>query len=200
MNDRLDPDAWTIHPQAWSRVAPADADPVETREWLEAFRAVLEAEGRERATFLLRKLLDEARSPRVPLPPVLNTPYCNTIALADQPQYPGNLEIESAHRRRSCAGTRWRWSCAANRAHPELGGHIATYASIADLFEVGFNHFFRGHDRPGRARRPRLLPAARRARRLRARLPRRASERREARALPARDRRRAACRRTATRG
>jgi len=145
MNDRLDPKAWTIHPQAWSRVAPADADPVETREWIEAFRAVLEAEGPERATFVLRKLLDEARSHRIPLPPVFNTPYCNTIGLADQPQYPGNIELES----RIGAAVRWNalaMVVRANRAHPELGGHIATYASIADLFEVGFNHFFRGHD------------------------------------------------------
>ncbi len=145
MNDSPDPTAWTIHPQAWSRVAPTDLDPVETREWLEAFRAVLEAEGPERATFLLRKLLDEARARRVPLPPVFNTPYCNTIGLADQPQYPGNLEIES----RIGAAVRWNalaMVVRANRAHPELGGHIATYASIADLFEVGFNHFFRGHD------------------------------------------------------
>jgi pyruvate dehydrogenase E1 component len=145
MNDRLDPKAWTIHPQAWSRVAPADADPVETREWLEAFRAVLDAEGPERATFVLRKLLDEARARRIPLPPVFNTPYCNTIGLADQPQYPGNLDVES----RIGAAVRWNalaMVVRANRAHPELGGHIATYASIADLFEVGFNHFFRGHD------------------------------------------------------
>jgi pyruvate dehydrogenase E1 component len=124
------------------RVLPQDADPVETREWLEAFDAVVETEGRERATFLLRKLLDRARAKRVRLPPVLNTPYCNTIPLADQPQYPGNLEIES----RVSAIVRWNalaMVVRANREHPELGGHIATYASIADLFEVGFNHFFR---------------------------------------------------------
>jgi pyruvate dehydrogenase E1 component len=139
------PAARAIHPQAWSRVAPADSDPVETKEWLEAFRAVLETEGPERATFLIRKLLDEARAKRVPLPPVFNTPYCNTIGLADQPQYPGNLDVEN----RIAAAVRWNalaMVVRANRANPELGGHIATYASIADLFEVGFNHFFRGAD------------------------------------------------------
>jgi pyruvate dehydrogenase E1 component len=125
------------------RVNPPDADPLETREWLEAFDALVEAEGRERATFLLRKLLDHARVRRVPLPPVLNTPYKNSVALAEQPQFPGNLELES----RISAIVRWNalaMVVRANRAHPELGGHIASYASAADLFEVGFNHFFRG--------------------------------------------------------
>jgi pyruvate dehydrogenase E1 component len=124
------------------RALPQDLDPGETREWLDAFDAVIEAEGRERANFLLRKLLDRARARRVPLPPVLNTPYCNTIPLSGQPQYPGNLELES----RIIAIVRWNalaMVVRANRESPELGGHIATYASVAELFEVGFNHFFR---------------------------------------------------------
>ena len=139
------------------------------------------AEGRERATFLLRKLLDHARARRVPLPPVLNTPYKNSIALAEQPQFPGNLELES----RLSAIVRWNalaMVVRANRAHAELGGHIASYASAADLFEVGFNHFFRAddlvyfqpHSAPGRVCE---------------RLPRRPAERGEARQLPAGDRR-----------
>ncbi|HVL34531.1 MAG TPA: alpha-ketoglutarate dehydrogenase, partial [Burkholderiales bacterium] len=110
-----------------------------------AFDALIAAEGRERATFLLRKLLDHARARRVPLPPVLNTPYKNTVGLAEQPQFPGNLELES----RLSAIVRWNalaMVVRANRAHAELGGHIASYASAADLFEVGFNHFFRGED------------------------------------------------------
>jgi pyruvate dehydrogenase E1 component len=130
---------------AFWRVNPPDADPAETREWLEAFDALVEAEGRERATFLLRKLLDHARARRVPLPPVLNTPYKNSIALAHQPQFPGNLELES----RISAIVRWNalaMVVRANRAYAELGGHIASYASAADLFEVGFNHFFRVED------------------------------------------------------
>jgi pyruvate dehydrogenase E1 component len=130
---------------AFWRVNAPDADPAETREWLEAFDALVRAEGRERATFLLRKLLDHARVRRVPLPPVLNTPYKNSIALADQPQFPGNLELES----RLSSIVRWNalaWGVRANRAHAELGGHIASYASAADLFEVGFNHFFRADD------------------------------------------------------
>jgi pyruvate dehydrogenase E1 component len=128
---------------AYWRVLQQDVDAVETGEWLDAFDMLVEKEGRERATFILRKLLDRARTRRVPLPPVLNTPYINTIPLAEQPQYPGNLEIEQ----RISAIVRWNalaMVVRANRDHPELGGHIATYASIADLFEVGFNHFFRG--------------------------------------------------------
>src|SRR2546423_9238443 len=128
---------------AFWRVNPPDADPVETREWLEAFDALVESEGRERATFLLRKLLDHARVRRVPLAPVVNPPYKTWLALADQPQCPGNVELEQL------ISSIVRWNALAmmvraNRLHPELGGHIASYASAADLFEVGFNHFFRG--------------------------------------------------------
>ncbi|MSQ59181.1 MAG: alpha-ketoglutarate dehydrogenase [Betaproteobacteria bacterium] len=129
------------HAGFW-RVLPKDTDPTETKEWLDALTAVLEEVGPERATYLLRKLLDHARAKRVPLPPVLNTPYCNTISLAEQPQFPGNLEVEA----RLSALVRWNalaMVVRANRDNPELGGHIATYSSAADLFDVGFNHFFR---------------------------------------------------------
>jgi pyruvate dehydrogenase E1 component len=138
-------DATMTDLSAFWRINPSDADPIETREWLDAFDALVETEGRERATFLLRKLLDHARVRRVPLPPVLNTPYKNSIALADQPQFPGNLELEQ----RISSIVRWNalaMVVRANRAYPELGGHIASYASAADLFEVGFNHFFRSDD------------------------------------------------------
>jgi len=124
------------------RVLPQDTDPVETKEWLDALSAVLEAEGPERATYLLRKLLDHARAKRVPMPSVLNTPYCNTIPLAEQPAFPGNVELEA----RLSALVRWNalaMVVRANRENAELGGHIATYSSAADLFDVGFNHFFR---------------------------------------------------------
>src|SRR5437660_2940055 len=127
---------------AFWRVNPPDADPTETREWLDAFDALVQSQGRERATFLLRKLLEHARMRQVTLPPVLNTPYKNSVALAEQPQFPGSLELES----RLSAIVRWNalaMVVRANRAYPELGGHIASYASAADLFEVGFNHFFR---------------------------------------------------------
>jgi pyruvate dehydrogenase E1 component len=123
-------------------VLPPDPDPTETAEWLQALDAVIECDGRNRATFLLRKLFDRARAQRVALPPVWSTPYCNTIALADQPQFPGTLETEQ----RLVALVRWNalaMVVRANNRSTELGGHIASYASAADLFEVGFNHFFR---------------------------------------------------------
>ncbi len=123
-------------------VLPPDLDPIETKEWLQALDTIIENEGRERATFILRKLLDYAREQRVALPPVLSTPYANTIPLAGQPQYPGNLDIEN----RILGLERWNALAMvvhANKVASELGGHIATYASIADLFEVGYNHFFR---------------------------------------------------------
>jgi pyruvate dehydrogenase E1 component len=128
---------------AFWRVRPSDADPLETREWLDAFETLVRQAGRERGTYILRRLLDAARAERVPLPPVLNSPYVNTIALERQPQFPGNLELEAR------IGAIVRWNALAmvvrgNKTSSELGGHIATYASIADLFEVGFNHFFRG--------------------------------------------------------
>ncbi len=123
-------------------VLPPDPDPTETQEWLEALDGVVEREGRDRATFLLRQLFDRARARRVALPPVWSTPYCNTIALADQPPFPGTLETEQ----RLIALVRWNalaMVVRANQFSTELGGHIASYASAADLFEVGFNHFFR---------------------------------------------------------
>jgi len=122
-----------------------DADPLETREWIEALDALIAEEGPERATYLLRRLLQHARTRRVPLPQVLATPYVNTIGLDEQPPYEGNLVIEA----RLSALVRWNalaMVVRANREAAELGGHIASYASAADLFEVGFNHFFRaGH-------------------------------------------------------
>ena len=124
------------------RVLPQDLDPQETREWLEGFDALVEREGPERAAFILRKLVDHARVRRVRMPPVLNTPYKNSVSLEQQPQFPGNLDVEQ----RLSAIIRWNalaMVVRANRFSGELGGHIASYASAADLFEVGFNHFFR---------------------------------------------------------
>src|SRR5687767_9839152 len=130
-----------IPPQVGDPLDP-DTDPLETAEWVEALDALIATEGPGRATFLLRRLLQHARTRRVPLPQVLATPYVNTIPLAEQPPYPGNLEIES----RLSSLVRWNalaMVVRANRESGELGGHIASYASAADLFEVGFNHFFR---------------------------------------------------------
>ena len=131
-----------LTPNAAWRLPEADADPQETREWLDALDTLIEAAGPERATFVLKHLLQHARTQRVPLPQVLNTPYLNTIALSDQAPFPGNLEIEA----RLSGLVRWNalaMVVRANAASAELGGHIASYSSAADLFEVGFNHFFR---------------------------------------------------------
>ena len=136
-----DPPASALSSAFW-RVIPPDTEPAETREWLEGFEALVRADGTERGTYILRRLLDEARRLRVPLPAVLNTPYVNSLRLDQQPQFPGNLEIEA----RLSAIVRWNalaMVVRGNKLSSELGGHIATYASIADLFEVGFNHFFR---------------------------------------------------------
>jgi pyruvate dehydrogenase E1 component len=131
-----------LNAAAFWRVAPPDIDARETREWLDALDGIIATQGRDRATYVLRKLWDHARAQQVRMPPVLNTPYRNTIDLAQQPAYPGDLALEAR------LGAIVRWNALAmvvraNRDHPELGGHIASYASAADLFEVGFNHFFR---------------------------------------------------------
>ncbi|AOJ85299.1 alpha-ketoglutarate dehydrogenase (plasmid) [Burkholderia sp. MSMB0856] len=119
-----------------------DGDPEETHEWIEAFDGVMAHVGKERAQYLFDRLAAHVlsvglESSRAPI-----TPYVNTIPLDEQPRYPGNL----AHEERLSAALRWNalaMVVRANRAYGELGGHIASYASAADLFEVGFNHFFR---------------------------------------------------------
>ncbi len=124
-----------------------DNDPLETREWLDAFDALLTTEGKDRARYVLQRLLEHAAAHDVNTRTRFNTPYANTIAPQDQPPFPGDFSIEQ----RIASIIRWNalaMVVRANRAHAELGGHIATYASAADLFEVGFNHFFRGHDAP----------------------------------------------------
>ena len=136
------PDQKQMNVSAFWRVLPQDLDPIETQEWIDAFNQLTAIEGGERATFLLMKLLEQARRLRVPMPPVLNTPYSNTITLADQPPFPGNLDAEA----KLSAIIRWNalaMVVRANRVNSDLGGHIATYTSSADLFEVGFNHFFK---------------------------------------------------------
>jgi pyruvate dehydrogenase E1 component len=119
----------------------ADLDPLETQEWRDALLAVLHTCGAERTRYLLNELAHLAGAQRVGWQPPLATPYANTIAVEAQPKFPGDLAIEER-----LAGL-MRWNALAmvvraNQAHGELGGHIASYASAADLFEVGFNHFF----------------------------------------------------------
>lgn len=120
----------------------------ETAEWLDALADVVERHGREGAQQLLTQLENAAARRGVIIPYQANTPYVNTIPVEDQPPYPGSMETE----RRIKSIIRWNalaMVVRANREHPELGGHISTYASQATLLEVAFNHFFRGKDHPG---------------------------------------------------
>ncbi|HSV79168.1 MAG TPA: alpha-ketoglutarate dehydrogenase [Ramlibacter sp.] len=122
-----------------------DADPTETAEWRDAFLALVATEGPARARFILDQLAILARNPAVAWSPELVTPYVNTVPVDKQPQFPGDLAIEEK------LGSLMRWNSLAmvvraNTAYGELGGHIASYASAADLFEVGFNHFFRARN------------------------------------------------------
>ncbi|MDH5354139.1 MAG: pyruvate dehydrogenase (acetyl-transferring), homodimeric type [Gammaproteobacteria bacterium] len=120
-----------------------DLDPQETQEWIESLESVLDREGPERAHFLLEKLIDKARRSGAYLPYTANTAYVNTIPVSTQRPIPGDQAIE--HTIRSVI----RWNAAAmvvhaNQKSSELGGHIASFASAATLYDVGFNHFFRG--------------------------------------------------------
>ena len=122
--------------------ARTDTDPLETREWLDALEAVLEREGPERAHFLLEHLIDKARRSGAYLPYSANTAYVNTIPEHLQARIPGDQALE----RRIRSLIRWNalaMVVQANRSHSGLGGHIASFASVATLFDVGFNHFFR---------------------------------------------------------
>ena len=119
-----------------------DIDPQETREWLDALDGVLDAEGPDRADFLIEKLIDKARRSGAFLPFSANTEYINTIPLEQQVRIPGDQAIE--HKIRSY--TRWNAMAMVVRAnkHTNVGGHIASYASAATLYDVGFNHFWHG--------------------------------------------------------
>jgi pyruvate dehydrogenase E1 component len=122
-----------------------DIDPQETQEWLDALEAVLEQEGVERAHFLLERLIDKARRSGAYLPYSANTAYINTIPVQQQERFPGDRAME----RRIRSFVRWNAMAMvvqANRLSTELGGHIASFASVATLFDVGYNHFFHARD------------------------------------------------------
>ncbi len=120
-----------------------DIDPLETTEWLESIDSVLTQHGPERAHFLLNRMIDFARRSGAYLPYSPNTAYLNTISPGRQPEYPGDRSLE----RRIEAILRWNAMAMvvrANKVSTEYGGHISSYASSATLYEVGFNHFWRG--------------------------------------------------------
>jgi pyruvate dehydrogenase E1 component len=122
-----------------------DADPVETQEWIDALDDVVRAAGPERADFLLRKVLKRARQLRIGLPGLVQSRYINTISPEQEPPFPGDEGMELRIRRI----IRWNAVAMVVRANLQsagIGGHLSTYASAASLYEVGFNHFFRGKD------------------------------------------------------
>jgi pyruvate dehydrogenase E1 component len=152
----------TVRPLPLFRTAADDPDPEETQEWLESIDSVLRVHGADRAHYLLECMIDHARRSGAYLPYSPNTAYLNTIPVDQEPEYPGDRAIE----RRIEAYIRWNAMAMvvhANRESSEYGGHIASYASSATLYEVGFNHFwrartaehggdlvfFQGHSSPG---------------------------------------------------
>jgi len=138
-----------------AQTAPSDLDAIERREWLESLDSVLAAGGPAKVARLLRELGLHAAENGVKVPFTANTPYINTIPVEEQVAMPGNPDVE----RRIKSLVRWNalaMVVRANKSEEGIGGHISTYASAATLYEVAFNHFFRGHDStpddPGRDR------------------------------------------------
>src|SRR5271154_4667553 len=123
---------------------PVDMD---IEKWLDSLETVLEyglkGNSPERVAVLFNKLTQRLQESGIKVPPTISTPYINTIPVEEQPAYPGDREIE----RKIKSYARWNAMAMvvkANREHSGIGGHISTYASCATLYEVGFNHFFRG--------------------------------------------------------
>ena len=125
---------------------PTDVDPQETKEWMEALDGVITQEGAERAHYLIEKVIGQAREAGVDLPYSANTEYINTIPADQQPKYPGNADMEiKIH-----SYIRWNAMAMVVRANKEtnVGGHIASFASAAALYDVGFSHFWRSINDP----------------------------------------------------
>src|SRR5512132_1088724 len=125
-----------------------DIDPDETQEWVDSLDAVVDNAGRERARYVMLRLLERSREQQVGVPSLRSTDYINTIPPAREPWFPGDEFVEKRIR----AYIRWNAAIMVHRAQRPgiaVGGHISTYASSASLYEVGFNHFFRGKDHPG---------------------------------------------------
>jgi pyruvate dehydrogenase E1 component len=125
-----------------------DVDPDETKEWRDSLDELIDTQGQYRARYLMLSLMQRARERRVGVPSLRSTDYINTIPPESEPWFPGDESIE----RRIRAYIRWNAAIMVHRAQRPgvgVGGHISTYASSASLYEVGFNHFFRGKDHPG---------------------------------------------------
>ncbi|WP_226350524.1 pyruvate dehydrogenase (acetyl-transferring), homodimeric type [Pseudonocardia sp. ICBG601] len=125
-----------------------DIDPEETAEWLDSLDAVLDNAGQQRARYLMLTMLQRAREKHVGVPSLTATDYVNTIPTDREPWFPGDEDVERTYRR----WVRWNAAMTVHRAQRPgigVGGHISSYASSATLYEVGFNHFFRGKEHPG---------------------------------------------------
>ncbi len=138
----------TVNDQDPYSVEAMDSDPEETSEWAESLNALVAEKGHERAREIILSLLKRSKELHLGVPMVPTTDYLNTIAPENEPDFPGDEETERRYR----AWIRWNAAMLVHRAQRPgiaVGGHISTYASSAALYEVGFNHFFRGHDHPG---------------------------------------------------
>jgi pyruvate dehydrogenase E1 component len=125
-----------------------DIDPDETGEWIESLDGLIDEKGGPRARYILLNLLRRARERSIAVPQSLTTPYVNTIGVHEEPYFPGDEAIERRYR----SWIRWNAAVMVTRAQRpgiSVGGHISSYASVATLYEVGLNHFFRGKDHPG---------------------------------------------------
>ncbi|MDR0959085.1 MAG: pyruvate dehydrogenase (acetyl-transferring), homodimeric type [Propionibacteriaceae bacterium] len=126
----------------------ADSDSEETSEWLESLDGLIRDEGRDRARYVLFRLLERARERSIGVPNLTTTDFVNTIPHEEEPAYPGDVDLERGYRRL----LRWNAAITVHRAQRPgigVGGHISSYASSATLYEVGLNHFFRGQDHAG---------------------------------------------------
>lgn len=138
----------TVNDQDPYSVTNLDSDPEETAEWTESLDALVAAEGHGRAREIILSLLRRSKELHLGVPMVPTTDYLNTIAPENEPAFPGDEEVERRYR----AWMRWNAAVLVHRAQRPgigVGGHISTYAGAASLYEVGFNHFFRGQDHPG---------------------------------------------------
>ncbi|WP_102192876.1 pyruvate dehydrogenase (acetyl-transferring), homodimeric type [Microbacterium aurantiacum] len=140
----------TVHDQDPYSQGPLDSDPEETGEWQQSLDELVDSKGHGRGREIMLSLLKRSKELHLNVPMVPTTDYINTIAPENEPDFPGDEEVERRYR----AWMRWNAAVMVHRAQRPgigVGGHISTYASSAALYEVGFNHFFRGADNPGGA-------------------------------------------------
>lgn len=138
----------TVHDQDPYSQGPLDSDPEETGEWQQSLDELVDAKGHGRGREIMLSLLKRSKDLHLGVPMVPTTDYINTIAPENEPEFPGDEEVERRYRH----WIRWNAAITVHRAQRPgigVGGHISTYAGAASLYEVGFNHFFRGQDHPG---------------------------------------------------